>query len=231
MTVWWLRAGQEVVVDSEIDRPDGVAVDWVARNIYWTDTGTDHIEVARLNGSYRKVLISEALLEPRAIVVDPLDGLVSPLTSLQLYGYTEYLLSTFKPLGGSVADWLACWTQAQKVRVQIAVAMLSSNSLGQTVPRLTQVVLEKTQQQQQRRWRRQQQQQQTYFDYRSDVCLVVCQANVLERLGRRCKNRTSQLGRYGTCISGEHVSRLAKRINDRLRGATALLGRCQTGPH
>ena len=75
----WLSVGEEVVVDSEIDRPDGVAIDWVARNIYWTDTGTDHIEVARLNGSYRKVIISEELLEPRAIVVDPLDGLVRVL--------------------------------------------------------------------------------------------------------------------------------------------------------
>ena len=35
--------------------------------------------------------------------------------------------------GGSVAEWLACWTQAQKGRVQIAVATLSSNSLKQTV--------------------------------------------------------------------------------------------------
>ena len=34
--------------------------------------------------------------------------------------------------GGSVAEWLACWTQAQKRRVQIAVATLSGNSLGQT---------------------------------------------------------------------------------------------------
>ena len=34
--------------------------------------------------------------------------------------------------GGSVAEWLACWTQAQKGRVQIAVATLSSNSLRQT---------------------------------------------------------------------------------------------------
>ena len=73
--LYLLCVGEEVIVDSEIDRPDGVAVDWVARNIYWTDTGTDHIEVARLNGSHRKVIISEHLLEPRAIVVDPLDGL------------------------------------------------------------------------------------------------------------------------------------------------------------
>jgi len=35
--------------------------------------------------------------------------------------------------GGLVAEWLACWTQAQKVRVQIAAAMLSGNSLRQTV--------------------------------------------------------------------------------------------------
>jgi len=34
--------------------------------------------------------------------------------------------------GRSVAEWLACWTQAQKARVQIAVATLSGNSLRQT---------------------------------------------------------------------------------------------------
>jgi len=36
-------------------------------------------------------------------------------------------------LGGSVAECLACWTQAQKAWVQIAAATLSSNSLRQTV--------------------------------------------------------------------------------------------------
>jgi len=36
-------------------------------------------------------------------------------------------------MGGSVAEWLACWSQAQKARVQIAVATLSGNSLRQTV--------------------------------------------------------------------------------------------------
>jgi len=35
-------------------------------------------------------------------------------------------------MGGSVAEWLACWTQAQKARVQVAVATLSGNSLRQT---------------------------------------------------------------------------------------------------
>jgi len=36
-------------------------------------------------------------------------------------------------LGGSVAEWLACWTHTQKAGVQIAAATLSGNSLRQTV--------------------------------------------------------------------------------------------------
>ena len=44
----------------------------------------------------------------------------------------EYKLTSICT-GGSVAECLACWTQAQKARVQIAVATLSGNSLRQTV--------------------------------------------------------------------------------------------------
>ena len=36
-------------------------------------------------------------------------------------------------LGGSGAEWLACWTQAQKGPGSVAVATLSGNSLRQTV--------------------------------------------------------------------------------------------------
>ena len=36
-------------------------------------------------------------------------------------------------MAGSVAEWLVCWTQAQKTWVQIADAQLSRNSLRQTV--------------------------------------------------------------------------------------------------
>jgi len=59
---------------AEIDHPDGIAVDWIGRNLYWTDTGTDRIEVSRLNGTWRKVLISENLEEPRALALDPEAG-------------------------------------------------------------------------------------------------------------------------------------------------------------
>lgn len=46
---------QEDVITLEIQHPDGLAVDWVSRNLYWTDTGTDRIEVVRLNYGYRRV--------------------------------------------------------------------------------------------------------------------------------------------------------------------------------
>ncbi|XP_026681524.1 LOW QUALITY PROTEIN: low-density lipoprotein receptor-related protein 6 [Diaphorina citri] len=58
----------------EVEHPDGVAVDWVARNLYWTDTGTDRIEVCRLEGTHRKVLVNTDLVEPRAITLSPAHG-------------------------------------------------------------------------------------------------------------------------------------------------------------
>ncbi len=54
--------------------PDGLAVDWIGRNLYWCDKGLDVIEVSKLNGSYRKQLITKDLDEPRAIVVEPRAG-------------------------------------------------------------------------------------------------------------------------------------------------------------
>ena len=55
--------------------------------------------------------------------------IASPVTQ-----HCAICIAHFRPLwGGSEAEWLACWTQAQKAWVQIAVATLSGNSLRQTV--------------------------------------------------------------------------------------------------
>lgn len=59
--------------------PEGVAVDWISKNLYWTDSGTDRIDVSRLDGTHHKILFSDDLVNPRAIVVDPVRGSVFPL--------------------------------------------------------------------------------------------------------------------------------------------------------
>ena len=51
-----------------------MAVDWVSRKLYWTDAGTNRIEVSNLDGSLRSLLIWSGLDRPRDIVVDPIGG-------------------------------------------------------------------------------------------------------------------------------------------------------------
>ena len=59
------------VVVSGLEQPDGLAVDWIGKKIYWTDAETNRIEVSELNGTSRKVLMWGNLDQPRAIAVDP----------------------------------------------------------------------------------------------------------------------------------------------------------------
>ena len=66
--------GQETVINESLIHPDCVAVDWIARNLYWTDEGTKWIEVSRLNGTSRLVLVADDLEKPRAITLDPVTG-------------------------------------------------------------------------------------------------------------------------------------------------------------
>lgn len=63
----------EVIKDG-ISLCDGLAVDWIYGNIYWTDTGKNTIELANYKGEMRKTLINNSLDEPRSIALNPLDG-------------------------------------------------------------------------------------------------------------------------------------------------------------
>ncbi|XP_036899123.1 low-density lipoprotein receptor-related protein 8 isoform X2 [Sturnira hondurensis] len=67
-------AEQEVLIDEQLHSPEGLAVDWVHKHIYWTDSGNKTISVATVDGSRRCTLFSHDLSEPRAIAVDPLRG-------------------------------------------------------------------------------------------------------------------------------------------------------------
>lgn len=62
---------------SGIHTVDGLAVDWMGGNLYWTDDGPKKtISVARLEkaSQTRKTLIEGKMSHPRAIVVDPQHG-------------------------------------------------------------------------------------------------------------------------------------------------------------
>jgi integrin beta 2 len=53
---------------------EGLAVDWIAGNLYWTDQGFGTIEVSRLDGSDRYVVLSNGSDKPSSIVVHPEKG-------------------------------------------------------------------------------------------------------------------------------------------------------------
>uniref|UniRef100_A0A8C7KC95 Low density lipoprotein receptor-related protein 6 n=1 Tax=Oncorhynchus kisutch TaxID=8019 RepID=A0A8C7KC95_ONCKI len=64
-------AAAQTVVVSGLASPDGLACDWLGRKLYWTDSETNRIEVAELDGSLRRVLFWQDLDQPRAISLDP----------------------------------------------------------------------------------------------------------------------------------------------------------------
>uniref|UniRef100_A0A671WU01 Low density lipoprotein receptor-related protein 6 n=1 Tax=Sparus aurata TaxID=8175 RepID=A0A671WU01_SPAAU len=64
----------EHVVEFGLDYPEGMAVDWLGKNLYWADTGTNRIEVAKLDGQHRQVLVWKDLDSPRALALDPAEG-------------------------------------------------------------------------------------------------------------------------------------------------------------
>ncbi|XP_068223129.1 low-density lipoprotein receptor-related protein 1 isoform X3 [Palaemon carinicauda] len=66
----------EVVVQTGLATAEGLAVDWIAENLYWVESNLDQIEVAKLNGSYRRTLIASQMESPRAISLDPRVGML-----------------------------------------------------------------------------------------------------------------------------------------------------------
>ncbi|KAM9485972.1 low-density lipoprotein receptor-related protein 1B [Clarias gariepinus] len=68
--------GIEVVVQHGLATPEGLAVDWIAGNLYWIDSNLDQIEVAKLNGGMRTTLIAGGMEHPRALALDPGQGIV-----------------------------------------------------------------------------------------------------------------------------------------------------------
>lgn len=110
-------SSNEILV-SDLGSPEGVAVDWIARNLYWTDSGYDKIQVSKLDGSHIKTLFSKNLTNPRSIVVDPIRGwsscdswiLVSNIhfiTSVNKCSlFVIYIINSYKMLFNLKCFWL-----------------------------------------------------------------------------------------------------------------------------
>ena len=72
-----LTSGEvKVIIRDNIGEVYSIAVEWESGLIYWTDFIFERIEVAKLNGSSRRTLITQDVESPMGIAVDPRNGLV-----------------------------------------------------------------------------------------------------------------------------------------------------------
>lgn len=66
----------EVMESVPVDWLAGLAVDWIAENMYWSDPKRGVIQVARLNGSAQHILLSSEVGKPSSLAVDPEKGVL-----------------------------------------------------------------------------------------------------------------------------------------------------------
>lgn len=72
----WNGLSQNTIISASLESPSGLAVDWAARNLYWVDSGRNVIEVSRLDGTMRSLLVWQSLDQPRDIVLYPSSALM-----------------------------------------------------------------------------------------------------------------------------------------------------------
>ena len=61
-------------VTKGVGKVGGIAIDWISKDIFWTDTRNNRIEMAKVDGSDRKILFDRDIDKPRDIAVDSVNG-------------------------------------------------------------------------------------------------------------------------------------------------------------
>ena len=64
----------KVIIRDDLGEIYGLAVEWESEKIYFTDFIFERIEVANLDGTLRKTLITKKLYSPHGIVADSKSG-------------------------------------------------------------------------------------------------------------------------------------------------------------
>ena len=55
--------GRRAIISGSLQWPNGLAIDFSAQKLYWTDAGVDKIERSNLDGSYRQVCLSTCVIK------------------------------------------------------------------------------------------------------------------------------------------------------------------------
>ena len=61
-------------VTKGVGKVGGIAIDWISKDIFWTDTRNNRIEMAKVDGSDRKILFDRDIDKPRGIAADSVNG-------------------------------------------------------------------------------------------------------------------------------------------------------------
>lgn len=74
ITRFFFYSGKEIVLASQNEGVEGLAVDWASKNLYYIDSRKGTLNVLSMrNVTYRRTLLKQ-LKRPRAIVVHPNKG-------------------------------------------------------------------------------------------------------------------------------------------------------------
>ncbi|KAL8206918.1 UNVERIFIED_CONTAM: hypothetical protein K2H54_035136, partial [Gekko kuhli] len=123
----------ETVIHDAMERPEGLAVDWINRKLYWTDKGMSHIDMSDLNGMRRKIIIQEGVSQPQGIAVHPFaerlfwteTGIHSQIKSSSLHGTSRLIIADSGLVwpSGITIDYLAdklYWCDAKQSVIETA---------------------------------------------------------------------------------------------------------------
>ena len=61
----------QAIIKNGVDLVEGLAYDWVGKNLYWLDSRLNSIEVSKINGTHRMILVNTNISQPRGLTLDP----------------------------------------------------------------------------------------------------------------------------------------------------------------